>query len=365
MKIGIDVTACLTEKPTGIANYVINLYQGIENACGKENVEAFVWLSSYKYRKRLFRHLSPARISWHYKPFNIHKLFNDIDISHSTDAKFLNLPGTKKVATVHDLALFKNEIAEIQDYTTEKFKNKVAHNLRKIARNADRIITDSRQTKLDFLEMFPDFDADRIDPIYLAGSLTQPDSESTGDEQILEKFGLGKKSYFMFIGAISVRKNLINMIEGFRRSGLSGDTKFVLIGFMSMGLERIMQTIKKNGLEDRVVLADYIDESYIPALYRNSLGLAFATFYEGFGIPIIEAMKFNTPVMYGNIGSAPEIGRGHGVEVDPFSVSDIAAGFRKLTEMNDSEIEKAANYAAGFTWEKTTKETLEVYRKML
>lgn len=364
MKIGIEVTGCLTDTPTGIANYIINLYKGLENTGAENELEAYIWLSSYKHKDKLLRYLTPKRISWHYKNYNFHRLVNDLDISHSTDSKFLNLPKTKLVATVHDLAIFRKEMLEIPDYTTEKFKESVMGNLQLISEKADRIITASNQTKLDFLEMFPRFDAEKIEPIYLASSLSE-DFALENEEEILQKFDIEKKSYFIFIGAVSVRKNLINMIEAFKESGLSADTKFLLIGFKSMGLERITNAIENHGLEKRVILADYIDEKYIPTLYKNSLGSAFATFYEGFGIPIIEAMKFKIPVMHGNIGSAPEIAQDYGIKVNPFSIGEIAAGFKEMTDFKNEKIEEAYLYAKNFSWEKTAEKTLETYKKTL
>lgn len=364
MNIGLEVTGCLTETQTGIANYIINLYKGLEKAGPENEIEAYIWLSNFKHRERLFKYFTPNKVSWHYKNYNLHRFTNRLDIAHSTDAKFLNLPGTKLVATVHDLAIFRKETLEIPDYTTPKFKDKVRRNLQVIAERSDQVITASQQTKVDFLEMFPQFDPERIEPIHLAGSLKE--DYQIGDEPaVLEKFGVEEKAYFVFVGAVSVRKNLVNMIEAFKESGLHHETKLLLIGFRSMGIERILGAIEKHGLKDRVILTDYIDSKYIPTLYRHSLGLAFATFYEGFGIPIIEAMRNRTPVMFGNIGSAPEIGGEYGVCVNPFSITEIAEGFRELTDFKAEKLEAAREYAGQFSWEKTAEKTLAVYRKLL
>lgn len=364
MKIGIEVTGCLTEKPTGIANYIVNLYKELEKSQSECELDAYIWLSSYKNRKRLFRYLSPRHVSWHYKPYNFHKINNGLDIAHSTDAKFLNLPKTKKVVTVHDLAIFKKEMLIVPDYTSSEFLAKVKRNLEKIAKRADRIITVSNQTKIDFLEMFPAFDEQKIDPIHLAGSIDWA-SEAENDEEILQKFDIQRKAYFIFVGAISARKNLIKMIEAFKQSGLAKETKFLLVGFPSMGADKITNAIEKHDLQNQVILADYVDEKYIPALYRNSLGMAFATLYEGFGIPIIDAMVSRIPVMYGNLGAATEVGGGHGVAVDPFSVGEIAAGFHELTRFEPERTEAAFEYAKDITWEKTGAKTLAVYKTLV
>ncbi|MCW5959972.1 MAG: glycosyltransferase family 4 protein [Pyrinomonadaceae bacterium] len=364
MKIGFEVTGSLTETPTGIASYIVNLFSELERLDGENSVQPFAWYSQFKNRRFFLERFPGREIDWHYRFSKARHLLKGFDIAHSTDAKFLDLPGSKRIATVHDLAIFREEVSQLPDYTSEKFKQKVFGNLSTIARKADRIITDSDQTKLDFMEMFPRFDASRIDTVYLAPTLGEEDLQGDEDE-IMTRFGIEKKKYFLFIGAVSVRKNLLNMIEAFRESGLSSDLKFLLVGFRSMGGDRILQKIKESGLSERVILTEYIDEALIPALYRNSAGLAFATYYEGFGIPIIEAMKFHVPVMFGNIGSAPEVGREFGVKVDPFSVSEISNGFRKLTEATDDQLAAAFEHASGFTWKKTALETLEVYKKAL
>jgi glycosyltransferase involved in cell wall biosynthesis len=364
MKIGIEVTGCLTEKPTGIANYIVSLYRELEKSPTECELEAFIWLSSFKNKDRLFRYLSPKRVSWHYKFYNFHKINNGLDIAHSTDAKFLNLPKTKKVVTVHDLAIFKREMADVPDYAPKEFVAKMRRNLERIAKKSDQIIAVSNQTKIDFLQMFPAFDERKIEPIHLAGSIDWA-SDTENDKEILQKFDVQPKSYFIFVGAISARKNLIRMIEAFKESGLSKETKFLLVGFQSMGADKIKHAIEKHGLKNRIILADYVAEKHIPALYRNSLGLAFATLYEGFGIPIIDAMLSRIPVMYGNLGAAPEVGNGLGIAVNPFSVGEIAAGFHELTKFKDERIEIAFDYAKTVTWKMTAKKTLEVYKSLL
>jgi alpha-1,3-rhamnosyl/mannosyltransferase len=364
MKIGIEVTGCLTEKPTGIAKYIVNLYKELEKFPEECELEAYIWLSSYKNKGRLFKFLSPKRVSWHYKFYNLHKINNGLDIAHSTDAKFLNLPKTKKVVTVHDLAIFKREMASVADYAPKEFVAKMKRNLERIARKTDQIITVSNQTKIDFLEMFPAFDEKRIEPVHLAGSIDWA-SSAENDEEILQKYNIQRKSYFIFVGAISARKNLIRMIEAFKESGFSKEAKFLLVGFQSMGSDKIKKTIEKLNLGNQVILADYVDDHYIPALYRNSLGLAFATLYEGFGIPIIDAMTSRIPVLYGDLGAATEVGGGHGIAVNPFKIEEIAAGFQELIRVKSDQIETAFEYAKDKTWRLTADKTHEVYKSMI
>jgi glycosyltransferase involved in cell wall biosynthesis len=100
-------------------------------------------------------------------------------------------------------------------------------------------------------------------------------------------------------------------------------------------------------------------------LYKNAKAFLFPTFYEGFGIPILEAMHHNLPVLTSNLGAAPESSGGHAVLVDPFSPESIGNGIDKVVNMDQTQLFKAKKYAEAFTWERTAKMTVDVYKKYL
>ena len=131
-------------------------------------------------------------------------------------------------------------------------------------------------------------------------------------------------------------------------SGLYNDYKLVLAGMEGRGIEIIKETILTLGLNERVELLNYIPDESLSSLYENSVGFLFPTFYEGFGIPILEAMMNKTPVLIGNIGAAPETAGGYGIEVPPFSVDEISEGIKNLIVTPIDQIENAFNYACKF-----------------
>ncbi|HEY3250205.1 MAG TPA: glycosyltransferase, partial [Ignavibacteria bacterium] len=202
MNAAIEITGRLVEHPAGIAKYIEKLYRNL----GKENVSLFpyVYFPRKKYIKQLSSFININDVSWHYSFLHNEKSKNKIDISHTTDVKFLNLPKTKKIATIHDLAIFKKELSHIPNYTTDSFRKKIMKNLETLSKQTDGIITVSEQTKNDFLELFPSYNKERIKTIYLASSL--PEIITVDTQKALDKFNLKAKSYFIFTGAVSARK---------------------------------------------------------------------------------------------------------------------------------------------------------------
>ena len=170
------------------------------------------------------------------------------------------------------------------------------------------------------------------------------------------------KGYFLFVGDISVRKNIINILKAYSISNLSNDFQLVLAGSMGMGKDLIEKTILDLNLNSRVKILNYVPNNILYSLYINAAGLIFPTYYEGFGIPILEAMKCKIPFLIGNIGAAPETAGGHGIKVSPFSVEEISEGIKSLLETTDFQIETAFKYANKFSWEKNAIETNKLYQ---
>jgi Glycosyltransferase len=134
---------------------------------------------------------------------------------------------------------------------------------------------------------------------------------------------------------------------------------------MGMGKDLIEKTILDLNLNSRVKILNYVPNNILYSLYRNAAGLVFPTYYEGFGIPILEAMKCKIPFLIGNIGAAPETAGGHGIKVSPFSVEEISEGIKSLLEITDFQIESAFKYANKFSWEKNAIETYKFYQEIL
>jgi glycosyltransferase involved in cell wall biosynthesis len=177
------------------------------------------------------------------------------------------------------------------------------------------------------------------------------------------------KNYILSVGTIQPRKNYAKLIEAFslfikeNRQKFS-DLKLVIIGKKGWLYEPILAAPKKYGIEDRVQFLDFVPDSALPSYYKNALCFALPSLYEGFGLPVLEAMAYKCPVVVSNVSSLPEIAGRAGIYVDPTDATDIAQGL--LTAVRQRNLIQGKNrvstgvaQAGKFTWEKAAKETLE------
>jgi glycosyltransferase involved in cell wall biosynthesis len=130
----------------------------------------------------------------------------------------------------------------------------------------------------------------------------------------------------------------------------------------------VFEAIEKHGLREDVHSTGYVAQEDLPALYAGARIFLFPSLYEGFGMPILEAMAHGTPVLTSNVTSLPEVAGDAAVQVDPLDVEAIAQGIRRLVEdaqLREACIRRGLDRVKAFTWERTARETLAVYRKTL
>lgn len=174
-------------------------------------------------------------------------------------------------------------------------------------------------------------------------------------------------NYILFVGTLQPRKNISRLIEAFAKikEGQTPykDLQLVVIGKKGWLYEEILAAPKTFGIEDKVVFLEGINDEELAIFYKHALCYALPSLYEGFGLPIVEAMKHGCPVITSNVSSLPEAGGDAALYVDPENVDDIAEKMTKLVKDKDlrKELsEKGKKQAAKFSWEKTAKETLKV-----
>ena len=355
ISIGVEATGLMNANPTGISFYIKNLLLNLMDI--NADVKLYCKISRYKNRHNLSKHIN-AKISWHYN--HLYNPLKKVDIAHTTDSAFLNLRAAAKIYTIYDLAVFREE-TQIPDYTSERHKRIIDQKTKAILKKADGVIAISTATKNDILRFY-DFPENKIRVIPLAPNQI---ADSAKKEIDLKFHQLEKNAYFLFVGQISIRKNIINLLKAFLLSGLHSDFKLVLAGMEGRGIEIIKEAILELGLNERVELLNYIPDESLSSLYENAVGFVFPTFYEGFGIPILEAMMNRTPVLSGNIGASPETAGGFAVEVSPFSVDEISEGLKNLLAIPKDKIENAFNYANNFNWQNNAIETHKFYEETL
>ncbi len=357
MRIAIDTGSLAIPHKTGVAKYVLRLIEHLEELDDGNEYLTCYRLSRWKKRKHFYR---PKKASTKLKLFQ-EPLFTGrgIDIFHGPDARLPNIRGPKLVATLHDVfSLVSDEFAD------EKFRKKKIARYADIAERADRIICDSECTRRDFLRFFPEAE-ERTRVIYLGVDdqlYPRPPEEV---ERVRRKYGIGR-DYIFYVGALSIRKNVLRMFEAFRRTMRQGggDLQFVAAGRLTYGKERILDYLKESDSEDRILLPGYVPDEDLPALYSGARAFLFVTQYEGFGLPIIEAAACGVPVVTSNVSSSAEIGRGIATLVDPLSVEAISDALVSLLNGEARVEEVSVPDLTKRTWSDVARDVLSIYDEL-
>jgi glycosyltransferase involved in cell wall biosynthesis len=246
------------------------------------------------------------------------------------------------------------------------------------ARAATRIVADSEATRRDLLRTYA-IPADRIVVAYPGRdeSLAPVKDPQTLDA-VRARYGLSKR-YVLYVGTLHPRKNLVRLVWAFgallgtmsltsehRADGRlerEGDLQLVLAGQKGWLYEEIFGEVRKLGLEDRVVFTGYMPEADLPSVLSGALAFAFPSLYEGFGLPVLEAMACGTPVICSNVSSLPEVGGDAALLIDPLDVDALAgAMYKVITDeaLRDKLIEQGMEQIRRFSWRQCASQVLEV-----
>lgn len=238
------------------------------------------------------------------------------------------------------------------------------------AKNATIIFTISEASKNDIIKIYG-IPGEKIvvTPLGVRDDF-QPKADRPLDEsmeKLQEKYKIGSK-YILFVGTLQPRKNIERLIEAFSKLEVRRKTEdvrnlqLVIIGKKGWQYEPILAAPQKFGVEDTVKFLDFVTDDDLPAFYSNALCFVLPSLYEGFGLPVLEAMKYGCPVLTSNVSSLPEAGGDSAVYFDPESVDDIAKQLERV--LSDSALRKdmaakGREQVKKFSWERSAKRTLE------
>lgn len=265
--------------------------------------------------------------------------------------------GQKLVVTVHDVAF-----RVFPSLFPPQWRALFRTGLRRAARRADAIIAVSRSTATDLVRLA------RVDPgklhvVPLASSLPAWD---TDPEPVLERLKI-PRPFLLFVGTLEPRKNLVRLIRAYRRAAVRLPHALVLAGPLGWRSKRLHRELALPG-PGRIVVTGAVPPDVRDALYRGAEAFAYPSLYEGFGLPVLEAMSRGLPTMIADTASLPEIAGDAALRVEPRSVRDITAGIERLLGDRDLAARLGAagrDRAALFSWEQTARMTLKVYEQMV
>lgn len=236
------------------------------------------------------------------------------------------------------------------------------------AKKASRIVTVSEYSKADIAKQFP-VSLNNIDVVYNgANEIYKPLSEQEKRE-IKQEF-TGGKDFFIFVGALNPRKNVTRLLKAFDlfKEKTKSDIKLIIVGERMFKTRSMKKAYRQMVFKDEVIFSGRMTPEKLNRLYGSALALTFVPYFEGFGIPIIEAMNCGTPVITSNVTSMPEVAGDAALLVNPFSVESITDAMIKIYADNDLRynlIEKGLVQCQKFSWNKTAENFWESVEKVL
>lgn len=186
-------------------------------------------------------------------------------------------------------------------------------------------------------------------------------------ESFRRRHGLPER-FLLFVGTLEPRKNLVRLIEAFARCRADAGTYLVLAGARGWYDEEIFATVERLGMGDRVLFPGHVPNAELPLWYNAATAFAYPSLYEGFGLPVLEALACGTPVLTSAASSLPEVAGDGALMVDPFCVEEIADGLHRLLtdeSLRETVRRRGLENAARFTWPRTAAETVAVYQQAL
>ena len=370
LRIAIDAHSVGT-KLGGNESYAVNL---IETLAQIDSVNDYtIYVTTAEARDRFHRRWSnfKVRSTLPHTPFiripltlSAELRKNPVDVLHVqfTAPPFCPCP---VVVSIHDLSF-----EHLPQTFNRRSRAQLRLTVRHSARRAARILTLSEHTRQDIMDTYG-IDAERIRAIPLAAPAHfGPIADKSELQRVRHIYGI-YGDYILSVGSIQPRKNLARLVKAYAllRGNSSADKlpKLVLAGKCAWLYDETLRALDETGVKESVILTGYVPEMDLPALYSGALCFVYPSYFEGFGLPPLEAMKCGAPVIVGNRTSLPEVVGDAALAVDPLDVNALAGAIKRL--MNDSALRKELSCkgqerAGSFNWRETALKTLEVYEEV-
>lgn len=354
MRIGIDASRALRSERTGTENYSLYLTRAL---AALNESDHFVLYVDREPPKGL---VEGANVSWRVLPGK--RLWTHLSLArevtfHPPDVLFVPahvLPWVRRcpaVATVHDLGYLHFAQAH-RPLDRAYLKLGTAWN----CKSAQRVLADSCATRNDILAERL-CEPDKVVVAYPAGTPGMaPITDPAKLRDVRERYATGEL-YWLYVGTLQPRKNLETLISAFSslaRAGLPGEMRLVLAGRPGWYYDRLQAAVAASGVAGRIVLPGFVDPEDLAALLSGAFAFVLPSWYEGFGLPVQEAMACGTPVICSRVSSLPEVAGDAALLFDPGSQSELEDAMRRLLQRPSLREEFSARglvQARRFTWE--------------
>jgi glycosyltransferase involved in cell wall biosynthesis len=370
MRVGIDIGP-LTNQRTGVGNYCYYLlkhlldldqachYHGFSSGLSPINLDGLDGRIDH-------RHLPiPTRILYRLwstlgRP-SVDGLLGGVDLYHATNYFLPPTSQAASVVTIHDLAF----IAQ-PSLCSPRIVGPFSKGIRRFAQRANAILTYSESTKRDVLN-FLEVDEAKVAVAPMAvddGFLPIVREEAEG---ILKNQFKVEGPFLLFISTLEPRKNVPTLIKAFARIHKKIPHNLLLIGGVGWNADPIFETIEQLGIQDRIIRPGFIPHHMLPAFYSAADAFVFPTLYEGFGLPLLEALTCGCPVIAADNSSVPEVTGDAALLSDAMDEAALAENVLAVLEddaLRAGMIARGKTHAAQYSWGACAEKTLQVYRSV-
>lgn len=364
MRVGIDARLVYYSQ-AGIGQYILHLVNGLAQV-DPEN--EYVLLQSRKDDTTILEQPNFRRVSlWtpsHHRlerySLNVELMRLGLDVLHSPDFIPPHRPSCKSVITVHDLAFL------LYPHFLTKESARYYGHIDQAVRWTDHIISVSESTKRDTIQHLG-VPEDKITVVYEAANpIFQPMDQDKAREEVRNRHGIDGP-FILFVSTIEPRKNVPTLVRALWQlmECYKEDVRLVLAGGKGWLFEDAFAVVEDLKMDGRVHFVGRVPSEDLLYLYNTAEMLAHPAFYEGFGLPPLEAMACGLPVVASNVASLPEVVGDAGLLIDPHDVDELTVAMWRI--LNDSALrqemqEKGLRQAEGFSWKRAARETMDIYR---
>ncbi len=374
MRIGINALQ-LTVRNSGVGQYINNMVSSLLSlsadqfiiyfSCGNKRTEWLALMNVVLKETPYYKEQVILRNLYELFYFGLEIRKDSLSLLWSPDTKApLKIPtNIPFVVTVHDLAIFREP--ETYQYSRVIYWRKL---FKRAIHKASCVVAISHTTRNDLIELM-NVSPQKIKVIYNG---VNPFFRIIDDinflEQVSQKYCLPKK-FLLFVGLFSPRKNIAGILRAFSilKNKYQIPHQLVMVGEKGWLYQDDLKLVHSLDLEKKVFFTGYVEDEDLPAVYNLADAFIFPSLYEGFGLPVLEAMACGTPVVTSNISALPEVVGPAGILVNPHNHEEIASGvYRLLSDRKlSSELVKAGlERSRQFTWENAAREMLMVFREL-
>lgn len=389
MRIGIDAR-CLGEgRRTGVEEYTLNLLNTLFRSDRKNEYVLFFnsfrpektdfsWINQYP-NVTLRRFNFPNKLLnfffWYCNWPKMDKMIGGVDLFFMPNIIFGGVSKkTKLLVTIHDLSFERYP----ENFSLKRRLWHIFINPKKLCARADSIITVSESTKNDLVDLY------KIAPqkirVISSGVAEKFTVLNRNDEKLIkvkEKYKLPYK-FILYLGTIEPRKNIIGILRSYQQLQRDGaadanqkellNYKLVIAGSKGWLSRKIFSEVEKSEFRDNIKVINFVEDADKEFVYNLASLFIYPSFFEGFGFPVLEAMRCGVPVITSNVSSLPEIVGSGAIMVDPDKPGEIAEAIKDLLtnkKIREDLVKKGFERAEFFSWQKTAKEFLKSTQELV